>query len=128
MLFVDDFTPVSGGLYRTQPEHRAGESERAPDRDQVERCLPESKCAPIDGNATSATDRFRFATAATRIGLVRTRPAFLGVAGAAVGSSHVLRHCSHFGSFPCMRGLTSVGKPDVSALAPWGNRLSIAPR
>jgi hypothetical protein len=33
---------------------------------------------PIDGNATFATERFRFATAATRISEMRTSPARAG--------------------------------------------------
>src|SRR5580765_5348910 len=42
----------------------------------------ESKCFPIDGNATFATERFRFATAAPRINAANTRP---GLAGATAG-------------------------------------------
>ena len=34
----------------------------------------ESNASPMDGSATFATDRFRFATAATRISAIRTRP------------------------------------------------------
>jgi hypothetical protein len=38
----------------------------------------ESKCWPIEGNATFATDRFRLATAATMISDARTSPARAG--------------------------------------------------
>ena len=46
----------------------------------------ESNALPIDGRATFATDRLRFATAATTMSDARTRPALSGAARAAVAS------------------------------------------
>jgi hypothetical protein len=44
-----------------------------------------SKAAPIDGSATLATARFKFATAATRISAMSAAPALSGWVDASVG-------------------------------------------
>jgi hypothetical protein len=46
-----------------------------------------SNAAPIDGKATLATERFRFATAATRMTEARTSPAWSGALDAERGAS-----------------------------------------
>ncbi len=50
-----------------------------------------SKAAPIDGSATLATARLRFATAATRISAMRTRPPRSGALTSVACSSAIVR-------------------------------------
>src|SRR5215218_9082938 len=58
---------------------------------------PESNCRPIEGSATFATDRFRLATAATRMRAVRTRPARAGAVPAWVSVAAAIRRASECG-------------------------------
>ena len=69
---------------RAEIQHRGGEAERVADRDQVQRGLRGVECMPMSGRATLATERFRLATAATRISATSTRPARSGAVEEAV--------------------------------------------
>jgi hypothetical protein len=51
----------------------------------------ESNASPIEGRATFATDRFRFATAATRMSVTRTRPPRSGASDVRVVSVALTR-------------------------------------
>ena len=62
----------------------------------------ESNACPIDGRATFATDRFRFATAATRISETRTSPARSGAS--AVGLAFTRRSFQVAGAVTHARG------------------------
>ncbi len=71
---------------RSEPEHGPGETEEYPTAIRFSVVCDESNACPIAGSATFATDRFRFATAATRIRLTRTSVARAGPAGAGEGA------------------------------------------
>src|SRR5262245_18035578 len=58
----------------------------------------ESKASPIDGSATFATARFRFATAATRINAMRTRPCRAGAVEVSGGRSPSAMRARAYGS------------------------------